>query len=185
MNEPDLQQFGLVVAKDVNRTVGGGMAAMELMRRTFAARGWIDAGTHGLLVAVSRLTPGTNVLAYCAAAGWRLRRWPGVVVALLGASVPGSLLILALSAALVRLDRFRAVRVLLAFGTIAASLLVLSSGWHLIRPYLTKARYARAIVLVAAALLLFAAGLTPVRVLLIVAVGAAAWPSRPEIAASR
>ena len=84
---------GLAGSQDANRTLGGGMASMELMRRTFAQRGWIDDSEHALLVAVSRFTPGTNVLAYCAGArlvaGARDRRR---AVALAAASVPGSLI---------------------------------------------------------------------------------------------
>ena len=79
MSPPSLRALGWLVVRDVNRTVGGGMAAMELMRRSLARRGWLDDGEHGVLVAVSRFTPGTNVLAYCAALGWthqRVRRRP-------------------------------------------------------------------------------------------------------------
>src|SRR4051812_47757529 len=111
-----LRQIAWVVARDVNRTVGGGIAAMELLRRTFAARGWMDLPTHSLVVAVSRLTPGTNILAYCTAAGWRLRGWRGSATGLAAASVPSSLIIFALSAALSRLVRYRLVQGALAVG---------------------------------------------------------------------
>ena len=57
-------------SRDVNRTVGGGMAAIELLRRSLTRRAGSTSGEHGVLVAVSRFTPGTNVLAYCAALGW-------------------------------------------------------------------------------------------------------------------
>jgi hypothetical protein len=83
---PSVRQLAWVIARDVNRTVGGGMASMELLRRSFDARKWVDAPTHGLFVAVSRLTPGTTILAYCAAVGWRLQGWPGTLAAVAAAS---------------------------------------------------------------------------------------------------
>ena len=58
---------------------------MELLRRTFSANGWIDESGNAGLVAVSRLTPGTNILAYCVALGWALHRWAGALVAVVAA----------------------------------------------------------------------------------------------------
>ena len=85
MSAPSSRQLAWIIARDVNRTVGGGMASMELLRRSFETRKWVDASTHGLFVAVSRLTPGTNILAYCAAAGWRLQGWQGTLAELAAA----------------------------------------------------------------------------------------------------
>jgi chromate transporter len=174
-----LREIGWVVARDINRTVGGGNAAIELMRRTFAARGWIDAPGHALIVAVSRLTPGTNVLAYCTAAGWRLRGCRGSVAALVAASAPSSIIIFVLSAAVVRLVRYRAVQAALAIGMLIACVLVLASAWALLRPYVLGHRKVRVALFVAAALALYFAGLTPVRILLLAAAaGFAIGPGR-------
>lgn len=152
--------------RDVNRTLGGGIASMELLRRSGAAEGWLDARGHALLTAVSRLTPGTNVLAYCVGLGWRVGGAIGAVVSLVGASVPASALIVALSATLVRIDRYPIVRIIIAVGVLAATLLVASSAWALMRPYLTRASAPRTaiIAVVVAALLLL--GATPVRIFL-------------------
>jgi chromate transporter len=166
------------VARDVNRTVGGGYAAMELLRRTFMARGWMSGATHGVIVAVSRLTPGTNILAYCAAAGWRLRGWRGSLIALTAASVPSSIIICAMSAALVRVVRYRAVQAGLAVGMLVACVLVFSAAWSLLAPYLRGGRRVRVVIMLAFAIALYAAGLTPVRVLLVsAAIGLLVRPS--------
>lgn len=172
------RQFTWIVTRDVIRTVGGGNASMELLRRSFGARGWVDASTHGLLVAVSRLTPGTNILAYCAAAGWRLHGWRGSVAAVLGASVPASLMIFALAATLGSLDRYAVVRAALSIGMIAAAVLVLSSAWALLKPYAAAERWRRATVIVIMAAVLYLIGWTPVRVLLVCAITGAALPPR-------
>jgi chromate transporter len=180
---PSLRQFAWIVTRDVNRTVGGGNASMELLRRSFAARRWVDAPSHGLLVAVSRLTPGTNILAYCAAAGWRLHGWPGTLAALAGASIPGALIVFALAATLVRLDRYPVVRIALSVGMLVAGLLVLSSAWNLLKPYLRSSKWRRAVIIVAIAGALYLAGWTPVRVLLVCALAGALLPV-PRPAAS-
>jgi chromate transporter len=182
---PSVRQLAWIVARDVNRTVGGGMASMELLRRSFEARRWVDAPTHGLFVAVSRLTPGTNILAYCAAVGWRLRGWRGTLAALAAASVPASLVISGLAATLVRLDRYPAVRVALSAGMFIAAALVLSSAWNLLKPYARAGRVRFALMIAVAAGVLYALDLTPVRILLICAVVGALIPERGSLAARR
>jgi chromate transporter len=179
-----VRQLAWIVARDVNRTVGGGMAAMELLRRSFEARRWVDAPTHGLFVAVSRLTPGTNILAYCAAVGWRLQGWRGTLAALAAASIPGSLIVSGLAATLVRLDRFPAVRVVLSVGMLVAAALVLSSAWHLLKPYLRSARWRLALLIGSIAGGLYFAGWTPVRVLLACAIVGALLPVRSPSASA-
>jgi chromate transporter len=178
MTRPSSRQLAWIIARDVNRTVGGGMASMELLRRSFEARTWVDAPTHALFVAVSRLTPGTNILAYCAAAGWRLRGWRGTLAALAAASIPGSLIIFVLAATLVRLDRVPIIRLTLSIGMLAAAVLVLSSAWNLLKPYLRSGRWRMALVISALAGALYSAGWTPVRILLACALAGALLPSR-------
>jgi chromate transporter len=177
MSRPSLGALAKLVAFDVNRTVGGGHASIELMRRTFTSRGWLDPAAHGLIIAVSRLTPGTVVLAYCVSLGWRFHGFGGALAALGAASVPASLIVFGLAVTLAQIDRYAIVRALLAFGILIAGVLVLSSAWHLIKPHLAAASRARALVIVAVAAALVALGATPVRVLLVAAVLGFALPA--------
>lgn len=173
---PSLRQLAAAVAFDVNRTVGGGHASIELLRRTFTSRGWLDAAGHGLIIAVSRLTPGTNILAYCVTLGWRYHRTAGALVALAAASIPASAIVFGLAITLVRVDRYRAVQALLALGILVASVLVLSSAWNLIRPYLGPVARTRALIITAVAATSMALGATPVRTLLVAAAVGFALP---------
>ena len=184
---PALRELVAAVALDANRTVGGGLVSIELLRRRFTARGWLDAVSHGVFIAVSRFTPGTVVLAYCVMLGWRFHRWRGALLALAVASVPASVIVFALAATLARIDRYAAVRALLAVGILAASVLVLASAWHLLRPYLAKVdgppeggHYEKArvrlLVVAAVAVALVILGATPVRVLLAAAVVSSLLP---------
>lgn len=159
-----------VVFRDVNRTLGGGIASMELLRRSGAGDGWLDEQGHALLTAVSRLTPGTNLLAYCVGLGWRVAGSIGAVIALLAASVPAAILIVALSATLVRVDRYPIVRIIIAAGVLAATALVASSAWALMRPYLNRASAPRVAIIAAAVVALLLVGATPVRIFLAAAV---------------
>ena len=106
---------------------------MELLRRTFIANGLLDETGNAGLVAVSRLTPGTNVLAYCVGLGWLLHRWAGAVAAVVAASLPASLIVCVLTVALVRIQDYPVVRMLLAIGVLVATLLVFSSAASLLR----------------------------------------------------
>ena len=166
---PSLRQLAAAVMFDVNRTVGGGHASIELLRRRFTSRGWLDADAHAVIIAVSRLTPGTNILAYCVTLGWRYHGWLGALTALIAASMPASLVVFALTATLAQIDRYAVVRGLLAVGILVASVLILSSAWALIRPYLARAARVRALLIVAIAAGLIALNATPVRVLLVAA----------------
>jgi chromate transport protein ChrA len=166
VQEPSLGELVTAVALDANRTVGGGLVSIELLRRRFTARGWLDSMSHGVFIAVSRFTPGTVVLAYCVMLGWRFQRWRGALLALTVASVPASLIVYVLAATLARIDRYAAVRTLLAVGILVASALVIASAWHLIRPYLATNARVRLLVVAAVAVVLVVLGATPVRVLL-------------------
>jgi chromate transporter len=192
---PSLRDIVTAVAYEANRTVGGGLVSIELLRRRFTAQGWIDATAHGVFIAVSRFTPGTVVLAYVVMLGWRFHKWRGAVLALAAASVPASAIVFVLAVTLARIDQYAAVRAVLAIGILVAGVLVLGSAWHLLRPYLARsggspqadrppegghyvrAHYVRVLGVAAAAIALVVLGATPVRVLLVAAVVSMMLPS--------
>ena len=164
-----LQELSWLVFRDVNRTLGG-HASMELLRRTLGARGWLTDEGHALLVAVSRFTPGTNILAYCVALGWQLGEWRGALAALAAASVPASLLIALLSATLSEINQHPVVQAAIAIALMVAALLVLSTAWHLLRPYVKGTNAIRTGLFAAIVVVLVLARVTPIRILLVAAV---------------
>lgn len=174
-----LRELTWIVARDVNRTLGGGLASMELLRRTFIANEWLDEAGNAGLVAVSRLTPGTNVLAYCVALGWSLQRWAGALAALAAASLPASLVVCVLTIALVQIQDYPAVRMVLAIGVLVATLLVLSSAVSLLRPYVRRSVLVRSAIVVVGAVAMLLADVTPVRILLLSAVAGALLGGSP------
>jgi chromate transport protein ChrA len=180
-HRPPLALFAWLVARDANKTIGSGMASIELLRRTLARRGWLDDQEHGTLFAVSRFTPGTNVLAYLAALGWSYQRAAGAAVAVIGGSVPGALVVAALTAVAASVDRWAGVRAALAVATLVAAVLVLANAWSLVRPYVRGARLVWTLTSVALAAVLMAMGATPVRVLLVLAIWGALTPARTSV----
>jgi chromate transporter len=183
--KPSLSAIAWLVFYDVNRTLGG-LASMELLRRSLGARGWIADEGHALFVAVSRLTPGTSILAYCVALGWQLAHWRGALVALAAASVPASIIIAVLSATLARFDEQPMVRAVIAIALIVAALLVLFTAWNLLRPYLKGTNAARTGIIAAIVVVLVLMRMTPIRILLIAAVFGVlmASPAAPAVAES-
>ena len=177
---PSLSALGWQLLKDVNRTIGGGTASIELIRRSFERRGWLDEPRHALLVAVSRFTPGTNVLAYSAALGWLVHGAAGAAMAIAVGSVPAAIIVTACSAVIAQLVAWPMVRAGLAAATLVAAALVLSSAWALVRPHLFGSRRVWALALAAAAAALFAGGISPIRVLLFSAVFGALSPPRED-----
>lgn len=168
-DKPSLRSFAWLVFYDVNRTLGG-VASMELLRRSLGARGWLTHEGHAILVAVSRVTPGTTILAYCVALGWQLAEWRGATVALAAGSIPASALIALLSATLTRVDEYPFVRAVIAVALIVATLLVLSTAWTLLRPYIKGSNAVRTAIIGAVVVVLVAMGATPVRILLVAAI---------------
>lgn len=140
---------------------------MELLRRTFIANGSIDDNGNAGLVAVSRLTPGTNILAYAVGLGWMLHRWAGALAALVAASLPASAFVCVMTVALVQIQNYPGVRVLLAVGVLVATLLVFASARSLLRPYVRRPVLTRSAIVAAVATALLAADVTPVRILLV------------------
>jgi chromate transport protein ChrA len=178
---PTLQTLGWLVCYDVNRTLGG-IASMELLRRSLGARGWMTDEGHALFVAISRLTPGTNILANSVALGRQLAHWRGALVSLAAASIPASILIAVLSASLTRIDQLPIVRAIIAIALIVATLLVLATAWNLLRPYIKGGNAIRTGIIAAIVIVLALIDVTPVRILLVAAVFGV-FTSRPAAVA--
>lgn len=96
---PNLSQIAGVFVRYGNFTLGGGSATIAVLHRELLnKRRWVTDDSFALCFALARLTPGTNLLAFCTGVGWLLRRLPGAVVALLAASIPCALMVAVLTA---------------------------------------------------------------------------------------
>lgn len=175
---PTLTKLALIVARDSNLTFGGGTATSEVLRRSLVTRGWITDTDHRQLYALSRLTPGTNLLAYCTGIGWQTRGTAGATVAWLASSLPSSILSLGVRAAFERLAASPAFAVLVLLGMSVAVALLSASAWHLAKPYFTWPSARRSSALGLVAMLLVTVGMVPIHILLLAAAFGSLWPRR-------
>ena len=149
----------------------------ELQRRVISERRWLPPEDFGLLYSVARLTPGTNILAFLAAAATRIQGPFGGFIAVIAASLPAAIIIWLMT---VFFDVWSANRWVASamFGAMAAVVaLILSSAWHLLQPF---RRNPLALAIFAAAVLI---GITntasPVTILLAAAAIGACKPQKP------
>ena len=96
---PSLASIADVFTRYGNFTLGGGSATSAVIHgQVVTRRHWVTDQQFGLCYALGRLTPGTNVLAFCTGIGWLLRGLPGALVALLAASIPCTLIVIIITA---------------------------------------------------------------------------------------
>src|SRR5262245_4783001 len=95
MRPPSLAILARIFFRAGNTTFGGGDPTMAVLySELVAARQWLSSERYGLIYALARVTPGTNLLAFCAGAGWTLGGWLASVVAVAVVTLPPAALIL-------------------------------------------------------------------------------------------
>lgn len=168
MAEPlPLQRIAAAFVRYANLTFGGGSATVAVLHRELVAkRAWVDEPPFGLCYALSRLTPGTNLLAFCTGIGWLLRRFPGAVVALLAASIPCSLLVIIVTMFFDHWSHIPAVRVAIGGAMAAAVGITVMTCWTISKPYIKSTNWFRPLLFVGVTFALEAfLSVPPVRVL--------------------
>lgn len=182
MPRPALCTLSALFARIPNLTFGGGdptMAALE--RELVARRGWLAPEQYGLAFGLARLTPGTNLLAFCAAAAWLLRGWTGAVLALVAASAPAAVIVVWLTYGYQALKGNA-----LAMGAIAGLLasavgMMAAAAWLLVRPHVRRGAWLRALVLAGGSIaLLLGVSMSPVAVLALAAAAGFFWRREEE-----
>jgi len=93
MPRPTLAELTGVFLKVGNTTFGGGPPTMAALQREFVERyRWLSPEDYGLAFALARLTPGTNVMAFCAGTGWQILGWAGAVAGALSPTLPSAVI---------------------------------------------------------------------------------------------
>jgi chromate transporter len=122
--------------KTGNTTFGGGDPTMALLQRELIGRSWISREDFALAYSLARVTPGTNVLAFCAATGGRILGLGGAFTAVLAVTLPSAILAVLLTRGF---EAWRTHPWMMAAigGTVAAvSGMMWASVWSLVKPYL-------------------------------------------------
>ena len=182
---PSLTQLALVFTRYANLTLGGGSAtAATLHRELVQKRRWLTEDQFTLCFALGRITPGTNLLAFCTGFGWVIRQAPGAVTALVASSVPCAALVAALTA-LVDYWQTNPLAQAAVHGAAAAAVgITIKTCWTIAQPYFKGAGRMRVVLVGGAAFALHQwAGLSPIQVLVLAVVVGAFAPVHHHAAA--
>lgn len=174
---PSLPEIGSTMARYANTTFGGGSATIAVLRdQIVTKRQWLRESEFQLNYALSRLTPGTNLIAFCTAAGWTRRGWRGAILALIAASVPCSLLAVLVTIFYEELQGTGWFQAALR-GALAAAIAIMgSTAWAFAEPHVKAAPWKAAVIVPATLGLTVGLGFTPVKILLLAAVVGLLWP---------
>jgi chromate transporter len=175
---PRLTPLAWVFARYGNFTLGGGSATTAvLLHELVGRRQWLTQDRFALCFALGRLTPGTNLLAFCTGVGWLLRGMGGAVAALLAASVPCTIMVIVLTALFSQWQKNQFAQAVIHGAIAAAVAITVKTVWTIAKPHFKGRGRIRVIIVgvTAFALYLFA-GLSTIEVLLIAAAVGALWP---------
>ena len=175
---PPLLGLSLLFARVANLTFGGGDAITAMLQRELVhVRGWLDLDRYGLAQGLASITPGTRILALCAAVAWMLRGATGAVTAVLAASLPSTIVVVLLTWAFTSMERSA-----LALGALVAVLaaaigMMWAAVWLIIEPALRGRSWLRTVVVAVGAFVALAWwSISPVQIILAAALVGFAWP---------
>ena len=157
-------------------TFGGGDPTMAALQGQLFERGWVDREQYGLVYALARATPGTNILAFCAGTGWLVLGGFGAVLAVVGASMPSSVMVMMLTAGYLAWRHNPWAMAAIGGMLAAATGLMGVAAFSLLKPHFQRRRWLRAAVLFGTSLILsLRFGMTPIQVLGLAALAGALW----------
>jgi chromate transporter len=171
MNRPSLAEIASVFTRYANLTLGGGSATTAVIHGEIVSkRHWVSEEQFALSFALGRLTPGTNLLAFCVGIGWILRRWSGAVVTLLASSIPCTLIVIAITILFARWQENPYAQAAIKGAVAAAVAITVKTVWTIAHPHFKKGNRLRVVLIGAAAFLLnVLIGLSPIEVLMLAA----------------
>lgn len=166
--EPTLSLIAWIFFRIGNTTFGGGYVTIGMLgREVVEKRRWMSSEKFDLAFALSRVTPGTNLLAFCAAMGAQLKGFMGAVVAVLALTVP-SAIVAVLFIYGFEAGQNNAVAMAAIGGTVAAVAgMMWSTIWTILRPHVGGTVRNLQVVLIAGGAFLasWKFGITPVPII--------------------
>lgn len=179
-NRPRLVELAAVFLRIGNTTVGGGEPTVAALQRELGRRGWLSPEQFAVAYALARLTPGTNMLAFCAAAGWYVLGMAGAVFSVIAVTVPSSILVVWLTGICEMGNGIPWLRaavnatIAAGIGTMLAAVLLLVKG------QVSSSNWVRPAIIVAGAFGLRQLGLSPLLTLAIAALFGLLFTGRPK-----
>lgn len=135
MPAPTLRQLTGVFLRVGNTTFGGGLPTIAALQRELVEQeGWLSLEDYALAFSLARVTPGTNVIAFCAAAGARILGFRGALAATLAETGPSAVLAILMTQGYETWRTNQWVMAAVA-GTIAAvAAMMWASIWFIVKP---------------------------------------------------
>ncbi len=173
-----LGRLSVIFLRVLNLTFGGGEPMMAALRRELVdRRGWLSPEQYALCYGLARITPGTNVLAFSAAAAWFQRGWTGALICAGAATLPSAAFVVWLTHSYEVLKDNPLAGGAIA-GLLAAAIgMMAAAAWLLIRPHFDRENWWRAAAIAGTSVVLLRAfGAAPVQVLALAAAAGYLWP---------
>lgn len=180
MQKATLGRVTAIFLRIGNLTFGGGEPTIAaLQRELVSAREWLTPEQYALAYSLARITPGTNVLAFCAGIAWSMLGWRGALACVVAGTLPSAAIVVLLTRVLGASAHHPFAATILIAVLSAAVGLMLASAWLLVRPQLTGALWPRAVLVVAGSFLAsWKLGLSPIVVLALGALVGFLWQPR-------
>lgn len=163
-----------------NLTFGGGAPTVAALQRELVdQKHWLTAEQYGLSYALSRITPGTNLYAFCTASAWLIAGTPVALSVLLASSLPCCFMVWLLTAGFDTWSKNPLVQKGMEGAMAASVALLLASFWIILRPFIRQSSLVRSVIIVGISILLsLYLNFSPVFVLLIAAGIGWFWPEK-------
>src|SRR5277367_1381521 len=176
MARPRLSAVTRLFARVGVTVFGGGDPTIAILQREFYRREWLSPEKFAIAFGLARLTPGTNVLAFCAAAGWYILGFSGALAAVLAITIPASVLVVWLTRAYDLTTRYP-LALSIANALVAAAVgTMLGAALLLVRTQCKPGRWLKPVAISTGAFLLaFVVRLTPLQVIGLAALAGFFW----------
>jgi chromate transporter len=178
VSTPTLRKLTGIFFRVGNTTFGGGLPTIAALERELVEqRGWLSPEDFALAFSLARVTPGTNVIAFCAAVGAQIMGLRGALAGALAETIPSAVLAVLMTQGF---ETWRTNTWVMAgiAGTIAAVAgMMWSSIWSLMKPQFRDAKsILRGLVITFAAFLaIWKFGLGPLTIIGLAAVVGLLW----------
>ena len=168
---PSLAQLASVFFRAGNTTLGGGDPTMAVLQREFERRKWIGHDQFALVFGLARVTPFTNLLAFCAGTAWIMAGLIAGIIAVLVVTIPSAALVIWLThvCEIGATNRWAASAI---GGCVAAAAgTTIASAYRIVQPQIRKSNWIwTAAIVITSFLLSRVFALSPIPILAIAAV---------------
>jgi chromate transporter len=153
MPRVSLKQLTWIFLRVGSLTFGGGDPTMAaLQSELVVTRGWLTEEQYALIYGLARITPGTNLVAFSAAAAWQILGWLAAVLAVLAMTVPSSIAVVLLTGGYQAWNS-NVFAMAAIGGTLAAATgMMVTGAWQLLVPQIRAGNRLRAVVIFLASL---------------------------------